>query len=154
MQGQILDYSVQTNSGYVTGDDGNRYLFGGADWRGNRPPANGLRVDFTVEGELAKEVYVVAPAAGTTPGEKNKLAAGLLAIFLGGWGIHKFYLGFTTSGLIYLLTNTIGLAVTWILLFIPNIVLGVMALIEGIIYLTKSDAEFYQTYEVQKKQWF
>lgn len=155
MQGQILDYSVQTNSGYVAGDDGNRYLFGGADWRGDRPPANGLRVDFTVEGELAKEVYVVAPAAGTTtPGEKNKLAAGLLAIFLGGLGIHKFYLGFTGPGLVYLLVNTVGWAVTWLLLGLPNIVLGIMALIEGIIYLTKSDAEFYELYEVQKKQWF
>lgn len=40
------------------------------------------------------------------------------------------------------------------MLCIPNIVLGIMALIEGIIYLTKTDEEFHQLYEVEKKQWF
>lgn len=152
MQGQILDYSVQTNSGFITGDDGGRYAFSGADWRAAQPPTVGARVDFTVDGGQARDVYAVGATAQT--GEKNKLAAGLLAIFLGGLGIHKFYLGFTGPGLVYLLVNTVGLMVTWLLLFIPNIVLGVMALIEGIIYLTKSDAEFTQLYEVQKKQWF
>ena len=44
--------------------------------------------------------------------------------------------------------------VTWLLLFIPNFVLGLIAFIEGIIYLTKSDEEFEQAYVVQKKKWF
>jgi TM2 domain-containing membrane protein YozV len=91
-----------------------------------------------------------SPASGS----KNKTAAGLLAILLGWWGIHKFYLGFTGPGLVYLLINTIGFAITWLLLFMPNIALWVMALVEGIIYLTKSDEEFEQTYLIQKKQWF
>jgi hypothetical protein len=52
------------------------------------------------------------------------------------------------------LTNTIGFAVTWLFLFIPNIVLGIIAIVEGIIYLTKTDEEFEQVYVVQKKQWF
>jgi len=43
---------------------------------------------------------------------------------------------------------------TVFLLGIPNLVLGVIAFIEGIIYLTKSDEEFEQTYVVEKKQWF
>ncbi len=37
---------------------------------------------------------------------------------------------------------------------IAALVMEVIALIEGIIYLTKSDEEFYQLYEVQKKEWF
>lgn len=82
------------------------------------------------------------------------MAAGLLAIFLGGLGIHKFYLGFTGPGLVYLLTNTIGWAVTWALMGIPNIILGIMALIEGIIYLTQTDEDFERNYVINKKQWF
>lgn len=58
--------------------------------------------------------------------QKSKVAAGLLAIFLGGFGIHKFYLGKPIQGIIYLLF-------CWT--YIPEIV----AFIEGIIYLTKND---------------
>lgn len=82
---------------------------------------------------------------------KNKIAAGLLAIFLGSLGIHKFYLGFTTPGIIYLLITIIGGAVTF---GVASGVMGILALIEGILYLTKSDQDFYQLYEVQRKQWF
>lgn len=87
-------------------------------------------------------------------GSKNKIAAGLLAIFLGGLGIHKFYLGFTLPGLVFLLTNTFGLILTIWMLCIPNFALGIIALIEGIIYLTKSDEEFERLYVVERKQWF
>lgn len=92
--------------------------------------------------------------SGATPGSKNKIAAGLLAIFLGGLGIHKFYLGYIGPGLVFLLTNTIGWFVTIFLLGLPNFALGIIALIEGIIYLTKPDEEFEQTYVVGRKPWF
>jgi TM2 domain-containing membrane protein YozV len=77
----------------------------------------------------------------------KKLAAGLLAIFAGTFGIHKFILGFTTPGLIYLISTivTCGFA---------GIVLHVVALVEAIIYLSKSDEDFYYTYIVDKKEWF
>jgi TM2 domain-containing membrane protein YozV len=155
MKGQVLDYAVQTNSGLISGEDGKRYTFNGSDWNMDTVPVRGMTVDFVPEGESAIAIYKAtgSAAAGAT-GQKNKVAAGLLAILLGGIGIHKFYLGFTGPGLVYLLVNTVGFLVTWILLFIPNIVLGVMALVEGIIYLTKTDEEFTELYEVQKKQWF
>jgi len=152
MKGQILDFSIQSNSGVISGSDGNRYSFSGAEWKGNGSPTRGMAVDFATDGDRAKSVYIAIGSPSS--GSKNKLAAGLLAIFLGGLGIHKFYLGFTVPGLIYLLINTIGLLITWILFFIPNFVLWVIALVEGIIYLTKSDEEFDQLYVVQKKQWF
>ncbi len=152
MKGQILDFSVQKNSGVISGTDGVRYHFEGSDWKGERPPSRGMMVDFEADGNHAKSVYLALGA--TTPGSKNKVAAGLLGILLGGIGIHKFYLGFTGPGLVYLLVNTIGFAVTWALGFIPNIILGIMALIEGIIYLTKSDEEFEQVYVIEKKKWF
>lgn len=49
MKGQILDYSIQTNSGIISGDDQNRYNFTGAEWRGQRPPTRGDRVDFDID---------------------------------------------------------------------------------------------------------
>lgn len=152
MKGQILDFTVQTNSGLITGSEGNRYEFTGADWKGATPPHRGMSVDFEPDGKTARAVYM---SVGTAmPGSKSKVAAGLFGILLGGLGIHKFYLGFTGPGLVFLLTNTVGFAVTWLFLFIPNIVLGIIALVEGIIYLTKTDEEFEQMYVVQKKQWF
>lgn len=152
MKGQILDFSIQENIGQISGHDGKRYQFKGAEWKGTTPPRRGMIVDFATEGDEAKGVYAAVGGAATS--SKNKVAAGLLAIFLGGLGIHKFYLGFTGPGLVFLLINTIGFAVTWLMLFIPNVITGIIALIEGIIYLTKSDEEFEQLYIVQKKQWF
>ncbi len=152
MKGQILNFSVQTNSGVISGSDGKRYSFSGSDWKGEGVVARGMSVDFEAEGDQAKAIYRALGSA--TPGAKNKTVAGLLAIFLGGIGIHKFYLGFTGLGMVYLLVNTIGFAVTWMMLFIPNIVLAIMAFVEGIIYLTKSDEEFEQQYLVEQKQWF
>ena len=77
------------------------------------------------------------------PQESKKVVAGILGILLGGLGVHKFYLGYTTTGIIQLVIGvcTFGAG-------------GIIGLIEGIIYLTKSDAEFYQLYVVQRKDWF
>jgi TM2 domain-containing membrane protein YozV len=77
----------------------------------------------------------------------KKVAAGICGILIGGLGIHKFILGFNTAGLIMLL-------VTLLTCGAGGLVMGVIGLIEGIIYLTKSDEEFYQLYAVQKKEWF
>jgi TM2 domain-containing membrane protein YozV/ribosomal protein L40E len=69
----------------------------------------------------------------TAPNGKSKLAAALLALFLGGFGIHKFYLGRVGWGVVYLLF-------CWT--FIPVIV----GFIEGILLLVMSDSEFNQKY--------
>jgi TM2 domain-containing membrane protein YozV len=143
---------MQENSGLISGSDGRRYHFTGTDWQGDRTPARGIMVDFEADGNYARSVYIALE--GTQTGQKNKIVAGLLAILLGGLGIHKFYLGFTGPGLVYLLVNTVGFAITWMLLFIPNMILGIFALIEGIIYLTKSDGEFERLYVIEKKRWF
>lgn len=88
------------------------------------------------------------PQTAQPPQSKSKVAAGLLAIFLGGLGIHKFYLGYTTQGIILLLVSLLG----WFL-FGP-VIACVISLIEGIIYLTRSDEEFYRLYVLNKKEWF
>jgi TM2 domain-containing membrane protein YozV len=73
----------------------------------------------------------------------KKLIAGLLGIFLGWTGAHKFYLGYTTTGVIQLIASVCTLGAG-----------GIIGLIEGIIYLTKSDEDFDKTYVEGKKEWF
>mgnify|MGYP002523676882 CR=1 FL=1 len=87
------------------------------------------------------------PQQMNTEPTRDKLVAGLLAIFLGSLGIHKFYLGYTKSGIVMLLVSLLTFG-------IGAFVMEVIGLIEGILYLTKSDAEFYQTYVQNKKEWF
>ena len=154
MKGRVLDYSVQTNSGVISGQDDVRYTFVGSEWKGDVPPARGMSVDFDAQGTTAVAIYRALSGTGAGVTGKNKLVAGLLAIFLGWLGLHKFYLGYVGPGLVYLLTNTIGWVVTLWLLGLPNMALGIIALIEGIIYLTRSDEEFEQTYVLNRKSWF
>ena len=84
-------------------------------------------------------------------GSKNKLAAGLLGIFLGSLGIHKFYLGYTQAGVIMLVVTLVGGLLT---LGFAAAVMSIIGIVEGIMYLVKTDYDFYQTYEVGRKQWF
>jgi len=80
-------------------------------------------------------------------GADKKVAAGICGILLGSLGVHKFILGYTGPGVILLcatvLTCGVGSAVT-----------GLIGLIEGIVYLTKSDEEFVETYVKNYRPWF
>ena len=94
---------------------------------------------------------VPTPPSGSN--SKEKVAAGLLAIFLGSLGIHKFYLGGKqqkTAGIIMLVITIVGTCA----FFIGPVVMGIIALIEGIVYLTKDDSEFQTTYASGDKAWF
>jgi TM2 domain-containing membrane protein YozV len=77
----------------------------------------------------------------------KKIAAGICGILLGALGIHKFVLGLTTPGIIMLLVTLLTCGFGY-----P--VMHIIGLIEGILYLTKSDDEFYRLYAVEKKGWF
>lgn len=81
------------------------------------------------------------------PGADKKLVAGILAILLGGLGIHKFFLGYQKAGIIMLL-------VTILTCGFGGAIMGIIGIVEGIIYLTKTDAEFVATYVNGKKEWF
>ena len=83
--------------------------------------------------------------------ENKKLLAGILAIILGGLGIHKFVLGYTKEGIIMLAVTLILGAITC---GMAASAVWLIGLIEGIIYLTKTDEEFYNTYQVGSKPWF
>lgn len=91
------------------------------------------------------------------PGAEKKLAAGICGILIGSLGIHKFILGYQQEGLIYLAMFAASIIIAFVtcgigsfLIMVPSI----MGIVEGIIYLTKSDEEFVQTYVVNKKPWF
>jgi len=83
-------------------------------------------------------------------GNSKRVSAGVLGILLGALGVHKFVLGYSKAGVIMLLVSIIGS----VFLFLGPIVMGIIGLVEGIIYLTKSDAEFHNTYIANKKEWF
>ncbi|WP_116771773.1 TM2 domain-containing protein [Maribacter litoralis] len=84
-------------------------------------------------------------------GENKKMLAGILAIIIGSLGIHKFILGYQKEGIIMLVITLVLGAVTC---GIGASAMWVVGIIEGIIYLTKSDEEFYNTYQVGRKPWF
>ena len=77
------------------------------------------------------------------PGADKKIAAGICGILLGGLGVHKFILGYTSQGIIQIVITvcTCGFG-------------SLIGLIEGIIYLTKSDEDFSRTYVQNKRGWF
>ncbi len=87
--------------------------------------------------DSAKETF-----NNVTSNENKKVLAGVLGILVGGFGIHKFILGYNKEGVIQILLSLVcGIG-------------AIIGLIEGIMYLTKSDEEFYNTYQVGKKPWF
>jgi TM2 domain-containing membrane protein YozV len=91
------------------------------------------------------------PSSAIASRASNKIAAGICGILLGSLGIHKFILGYSVAGVIMLLVTIIGGMLTC------GVAAGVMhliGLIEGIIYLTKSDEEFVRTYVDGRKEWF
>jgi len=86
----------------------------------------------------------------------KKVPAGICGILLGGLGIHKFIIGLNKPATVMLVFWLLGLG-TGMCIVVPLIVsvaMGIIGLVEGIIYLTKSDEDFYQTYAIEKKEWF
>lgn len=76
-------------------------------------------------------------------GADKKMTAGICAILLGWLGVHKFILGYTNEGVIQLILGLLTCGLT-----------NIIGIVEGIIYLTKSDEEFVRTYIQGKKGWF
>ena len=77
----------------------------------------------------------------------KKVVAGILAILLGWLGIHKFYLGFIGTGITMLLITVLSLGIL-------SYVMWIIGFIEGLLYLLKSDRDFYRDYEVRRRNWF
>ena len=151
MRGHILGVDVRTGDGLLTGEDGQRYRFGPADWADRGEPARGLEVDFESEGGRALSIYPVPGAVAVTRPEfaatpvkasrkdRSRLIAALLAIpfILGPFGLHRFYTGRTASGIVMLLLSITFLG---LLISVP------WSLVDMIRYLRLSDEEFERRY--------
>jgi TM2 domain-containing membrane protein YozV len=105
-------------------------------WRAEMPQWVPARM---IPGLFASSATAVSPPpiqvaySPTTPSGKGRVSAALFAMLLGSFGAHKFYMGDTGLGVIYLLFFWTG---------IPTII----GLIEGIFYLTMSDQQFAEKY--------
>ena len=105
--------------------------------------------------EAKKTANEFAEGLKDAGGDNKKILAGILAIILGSLGIHKFILGYQKEGFILLAVTLVGWVLTCVGVGIFLVwITGLIGLIEGIIYLTKSDEEFYNTYQVGQKPWF
>ena len=76
--------------------------------------------------------------------DSQRVAAGVLAILLGGIGVHRFILGDALGGILRIVISCVSCGTVG----------SIIGLIEGIIYLTKSDEDFVQIYQIEKKAWF
>ena len=125
-------------------------------------PVGSTPVDSTPPGALSN---TPAPPPGSPqvnpqyaqqiPGAEKKLAAGLCGILIGSLGIHKFILGYNTEGIIMLSVTLVGIFLSC--LFLPILgttAMWIIGLVEGIMYLTKTDQEFVDTYVTGRKPWF
>jgi len=120
-----------TSGGYVGGNNS-----GSNQWSAPTPPSNNPQYQ-----------YPQAPQFPQNDVAGKKIAAGICGILIGALGIHKFILGYNSAGLIMLLVSVLTCGIG----AIPMTIIG---LIEGIIYLTKSDQEFQQQYGNNQKPWF
>ncbi len=119
--------------------------------------------EFAADLKPAPPPMTSVPPAGVPPSPviaaraSNKVAAGICGILLGGLGVHKFILGYSGAGII-MLAITLG---SFLLGFLTcgitmpaTAVMQIIGMIEGIIYLTKSDEEFVRIYVDGRKEWF
>lgn len=81
----------------------------------------------------------------------QKVPAGICGILLGGIGVHKFILGYPLEGCIMLAISVIGGILTC---GVVSMIMHIIGLVEGIVYLSKTDADFVNTYVVQRRGWF
>ena len=73
-----------------------------------------------------------SPSANTNPNAKSKILAGLLGIFLGGLGVHNFYLGYTGKGVAQLLITILSLGFLSGISYVWGLIEGIMILVGSI----------------------
>jgi len=135
MLGRVIDYretertGMLVGRGVVEGFDGSMYQFLKPDWLDSADPQPDLRVRFFPSHGSARNIYVANPDEVPRRQKIRKAPSILWAVFLGGFGAHKYYQGSWAWGIIYSITF-------W--LYIPF----VLAIVEWVRYVLMSDEEF------------
>lgn len=93
----------------------------------------------------------VQPHYAAPLASRDHVAAGFLALLLGVFGVHKFYLGYNAQGFTLFALTVIGGLFTF---GIATGVVWIISAIEAIAYLSKSQSEFEQIYVYGKREWF
>ena len=124
IKGKVLDFNIANSYGLISGDDGIRYNFVGAEWRTQGVmPANGVRVEFVTSGSSATAIYATAQPVAASSGvfsrgsRKSRFVYILFAFFLGGWGVHNFYAGYEAKAKRTLIIGLIGIIIFPLLIF-------------------------------------
>ena len=113
MRGTVILFDSNNNTGIITGEDGGRYYFSRDEWRNNIQPYNGARVDFRPNHDRADEIIAMANSSNQDS-PKDWLVTLLLCIFLGEFGIHRFYTGQIGIGILQLITAG-GCGIWWLI---------------------------------------
>ncbi|MEY4386692.1 MAG: hypothetical protein RLY20_1975 [Verrucomicrobiota bacterium] len=125
----------------------------GGDWK----PLAAMPDFADVLNQSSAPPRMTPPVGNASSRASNKLAAGLCGILLGGLGVHKFILGYNSAGTVMLAVSLGGIFAglfTCGITFVAAWAMGLIGLVEGIIYLTKSDEEFVRIYVDGRKEWF
>ena len=60
LRGRVLTFHFQSSTGFISGNDGNRYTFSANDWMSYEyKPANGIEVEFLTDGPIAKSIFAL-----------------------------------------------------------------------------------------------
>lgn len=103
MQGNILEYNLQNSTGIISGDDGKRYTFKNTEWKSSDiHPAQGIKVDFSLEGDNATAIYATTTSQNNQTVLKAQQSAGLAVVSL--------------------VFGIIGFISSWFLLGIPSLI--------------------------------
>lgn len=173
MKGKVHSFDVSSDIGLITSEDADRYEFYLDDWRSAGAPLSGTFVDFFVderavarevrqieleprkkmaEAEAVAEEVAAAQMDVSEPARvgKSRFVAAALAFFFGGLGVQKFYIGAYVPGAIMLAVSLVGT----LLVFIPTIAIGIIALAESVIYLITPSEKFHRVYIHGQRAWF
>ena len=82
---------------------------------------------------------------------RSRVVAGVFALLLGAFGVHKFYLGYFSTGFIML---SASLLLGMISFGVAAAVVWVIGVVEGIVYLSMSQEEFDDAYVRHRRVWF
>ena len=161
MRGQVLVFNEQKEAGAIASDDERRFLFHINDWDDVVPPDRGMTVNFMLDADgRARQVQLALPDTAAAPAAtaavpsapplamrpKRKPVVTLLALFLGFFGAHRFYMGAWGWGLVQLLGVPLVLGILFAVLpplgGLMYFAAFAFVMVESIRYIWMSDAEF------------